>query len=202
MRNRPTWNTRFQAKPCLQTKVINLVNDTVDIIFKLWTVFFDFSVVLQKFFNFFKALHQWIDSKSTGFHPLNHAHLSGRRHGTHLTPGVSEKVQGTRCGNRTIELTQRACSCITRVHISGFSLEFHAFIQILKRCVAHINLTANFHDVRNIITRQNRWNVRNRLGILGHILTRSAIATRCSSHQFAMLIAKRKRQTVDLWLCG
>ena len=118
-----------------------------------------------------------------------------------FTQTVGKETQGPLRRNRRVKLTHCARCGVTWVD-EGF-LAFHALcdllalalIELFKIIAAHVDLTANFENVRDI-NGQTNWYLSNGSNVLRHVFTGFAVPTRSGLHQHAVLVAQAHCQAV------
>ena len=117
-----------------------------------------------------------------------------------LAPGIGEEFQRPRCGDRHIFLAQRACGRVARIGEHGvFGLRL-LLVQLEKILLEHVDFAAHFAGRRNVAALQLVRNVLDGADIGGDVLARETVAARRSADQFAVLVAQRQRQAIDLRL--
>jgi hypothetical protein len=177
-----------KAQPLLQGEIVNLVDNAVNIIAQRRSLLLDLVIMLDQTFNRIELLHQRIDAEPVGFERLHHAHLRGCRHGADLTPGIGEKLQRPRCGDRGIKLAQRPCRRIARIGENRLAILGLALVQRRKIRVAHIDLAAHLKHIWRIAAQHIR-DARNGTGIERNVLARRAVTTGGRRDQTAHLVA-------------
>ena len=125
--------------------------------------------------------------------------------GRELSQAVGKETQGALRRDLGIELAHGPGRRIARVHEGFFALCSRGdllplpLVHRFKFVSAHINLAAHFQHRRRI-GRQSQGNLPHRADVVGHILTRFAVAPRGRLHEDAVFIAQTHRQTVKLQL--
>ncbi len=115
MRHRPARGARNETKPLLESEIIDLVHNAIDIVVERRAAAFDVMIVPQQFLRRMAEGSELVDRQTIALELFEHAHLRRRGLMTHLAPGIGEKMQRPRRGDRRIELTQRTRGGIARI---------------------------------------------------------------------------------------
>ena len=115
MRHRPARRARNKAEPRLQRDVVDLVDDAVDVIAERRATRFDRAIMREHVLGVLAERRQRIDRQA-------------ERRNASITPScvfagsalvspqrIGEEMQGPCCGDRRIELAQRACGGVARI---------------------------------------------------------------------------------------
>ena len=119
-----------------------------------------------------------------------------------LAPAPGEEAQGTRGGDRGIELAQRARGGVARIGEGLAALFGLPLIERGEIGVAHIDLAANLEDFGHVAALKLARNVRDGANVSGDVLALAAVAARGGNHQAPSLVAQRYRKAVDFHLGG
>ena len=111
----PARAARDKSQPLLPVKPVHLVDDAIDVIAQIGALALDQPVMAKQLSDAAAQPHQWIGGQAPGGKGFDDAHLRGGRKQRGLAPGISEKLQRTRRGDRRIELPQRARGGIARI---------------------------------------------------------------------------------------
>ena len=121
VRDRPARRPRDEAEPLLPVDAVDLVDDAVDVVVEPGALLLDLAVKRDQLLDRMADFRQRVGLEAAAFEPGDHAGLGIRRHLRHLSPGVGEKTERTRGGDRGILLAQRAGGRIARIGERGFS---------------------------------------------------------------------------------
>ncbi len=202
MRDRPAWTARHDAKSLLPVEAIDLVNDPVDVVVEMRRALPQFRDGMQQLVDRAAKFAQRIGLKTAGRKPFDHAGLRFSRHLAHLAPGIGEEAKRPRRRDRRVELAQRAGRGVARIDVerlAGFSL---FAIEVEKRLLGHVDFATHLGDRWNLAAGQAVRDVFQRFHVGGDVFTFAAVAARRAGDQFALLVAQRYRQPVDLRLGG
>ena len=130
---------------------------------------------------------------------VEHAFLRLRRHVRRFTPGIGEEAQRPLRGDARIDLAQRARRRIARVGVDHLARLRLPFVQRGEIGAVHIDLAARLQYGGRIALQPVR-NVGDRAHIGGNILALEPVAARRGQHEFALLVAQRAGEPVDLRL--
>src|SRR5262245_8955545 len=89
----PARSARDEAKSLLPVDTINFVDDAIDIVVELRSLFFDLAMEGDQLVGRAAEFRQRIGLEPAGFEPLDHAGLSLRRHFAHFAPRIGKKAQ-------------------------------------------------------------------------------------------------------------
>ena len=202
VRDRPARIARHVTEPLLPIEAIDFVDHAVDVVVERGALRLDLAVKIQQRLDRAAHLGQRIGLEAATLEPLDHARLRVGRHGAHLAPGISEKAERPRGGDRGVELTQRTGGGVARIDIkllAGFRL---ALVEREEGRLGHVDFAAHLAHRRNAFAFEQLRNVVQRLGVGGDVLTLGAVAAGRGSDELAVLVAQRHRQPIDLRLGG
>ena len=202
VRDRPARAARHEAEAILPVETVDLVDHTVDVVAKRGAVVADLAVELQDIVDALAQLGARIDDKAGSVHPLQHASLRIGLRLAHLAPGIGEELQRPGCCDRDVLLAQRTRRGIARIgeyRIVGFGL---LPVQLQKILLEHVDLAPHLAGGRNITALQRVRNILDGADIGGDVLAGKPVAAGGRAHQFAVLVAQRQRQPVDLGFGG
>ena len=202
MRDRPARRARHEAEPLLPIEAVDLVDDAVDIVVEAGALRLDVAVELQQRVDRAAHLGQRIGLKAATLEPFDHAGLGVGRHLAHLAPGIGEKAERPRCGDRRVELAQRAGRGVARIDVellAGFRL---LAVKFEERGFGHVDFAAHLAHRRHAFALEPVRNVLERFDVGGDVLAFGAVAARRAGDEHAVLVAQRHRQAVDLRLGG
>ena len=200
MRDRPARRGRAKAKPGLQSQIVDLVDDTVDVIAQSGALHLDGAVLGQQVGGGSADRGQLIDREIHRGKPVDGGFLAGGELLGQFAPGIGEKAQRAGGGDRGVQLAQRSGSGIARIGkglVAGFCLPD---VQGGEIGMAHINLAAHLQHLRGVDDLPG--DVGNGQGVGCNILARLAIAAGGGLHQPAAFIAQRQGKPVDLGFSG
>ena len=198
VRDRPARAARHEAETVLPVEPVDLVDHAVDVVAERGALFPDLAVEFENGVDVLAELCQWIDDEARLVHPLQHAVLGIGRTLTHLAPGIGEEFQGPRRRDRDVLLAQRSRRRIARIgehRIVGFRL---LPVQLEKILLEHVDFAAHFACRGNVAAFQRVRNILDGAHIGGDILAGKTVAARRRADQFAVFVAQRQRQAVDL----
>ena len=201
VRDRPARRARDETQPLLQGKIVDLIDDTIDVVAEARPLLFDEVIVLDQPSNRIEALHQPVDRKAMIRDRRHDIGLGLARNLARLAPGIGEEFQLARAGDRRIELAQGAGSGIARIGVDLAAALGLPSVEFGKGIVAHIDLAPHLEDVGRRALQAIR-NIGNGAGVAGHILARRPVAACRRRDHLALLVADRERQAIDLRLGG
>src|SRR5690606_27033172 len=105
-------------------------------------------------------------------------------------------------GYRWVLLAQRTGRRVARIDVFLPTGGRRSRLESLEFVVGHVDLAADFYDLRPAGALQLVRNVGNRLQVGRDVLAHGAVAARGALNEHAILVAKRRRQAVDLGLGG
>ena len=196
----PAGRGRAKTETGLKGKIVNLVDHAVDVIAQRCSGFFNSAVVPDQLCGSIAPPGQRVCRKSQCSETLDRIELGVRQRFRHFAPCVRKKAQRSRCCYGRVELAQGSgsgVSWICKDFCSGCVL---GFVQGRKLCVPHINLSPHFKDVGragNLFR-----DVLNGFGVCRHVFAGFAVAAGRGLNKVSVLVSKRQRQSVYLWLCG
>ena len=196
MCQRPARRGRSEAQPPLQAQVVNLVNHPVDVITQRCALVFNLRIMAQQFGRPVAAGSQRIGLKPQRLKPTDRFGLRFCKGFGQFPPGICKKPQRPGPGDRGIELAQGSSGRIARVGERLIARLRLPGVQRGKIGVGHIHFAAHFQHVGR--AGQLLRDVCDSAGIGGDLFAHLSITPRGSLHQFALLIAQRQRQAVNL----
>ena len=198
VRNRPARAARNEAEAILPVEPVDLVDHAVDVVAERGALLADLAVEFQDGVDILAKLRPRIDDKAGLVHPLQHAVLGIGRTLAHLAPGIGEEFQRPRRGDRNVLLAQRARRRIARIgehRVIGFRL---LLVQLEKILLEHVDFAAHFAGRRNMAALQRVRNILDGADVGGDVFAGKTVAARRGADQFAVFVAQRQRQAVDL----
>ncbi len=198
VRDRPARRARHEAETLLPVEAVDLVDDAVDVVIERGALRFDLAVERQQFLDRAADFGQRIGLEAARCEPFDHAGLRVRRHLAHLAPGIGEEAERARRGDRRILLPQRAGGGIARIGeylAAGFGL---ALVEREEGVLGHIDFAAHLAHRRHPFALETVRDVLERFHIGGDVLALGAVAARRPGDEFAVFVAQRHRQAVDL----
>ena len=115
VRDRPARRARHEAEPLLPIEAVDFVDDAVDVVVERRALRLDLAVKFQQRLERAAQFGQRVGLKAASLEPFDHAGLRIRRHVAHLAPGIGEKAERARRGDRGVVLAQRAGRGIARI---------------------------------------------------------------------------------------
>ena len=100
VRDRPARRARHEAEALLPVDPVDLVDDAVDVVVEPGALLLDLAMKRDQLLDRVAELGQRIGLEAAALEPADHAGLGVRRHRAHLAPGVGEKAERTRGGDR------------------------------------------------------------------------------------------------------
>ena len=200
VRDRPAWRARYESQAFLPIYTVDLVDDTVDVVVEMRTLRFDLAMKGDQLLDRVTELHQRIGLEAAALEPADHAGLRVGRHRCHLAPCVGEKTERTRGGDFRILLAQRARRRIARIGEDGIAGCLLPLVERQERLLGHVDLAAHLADIRHVAAFEFLRHVLQRADVGGDIFADRAVAARRGRDEFAVFIAQRHRQPVDLRL--
>ena len=200
MRDRPARAARDEAEAILPVEPVDLVDHAVDVIAERGALLADLAVEFEDVVDILAEPGPRIDDEAGLVHPLQHAVLGVRRTLAHLAPGIGKEFQRPRRGDRNVLLAQRTRRRIARIgehRVVGFGL---LLVQLEKILLEHVDFAAHFAGRRNIAALQRVRNILDGADIGGDVLAGKTVAAGGRADQFAVFVAQRQRQAVDLRL--
>ena len=196
MRDRPARRARDEAEPLLQRKIIDLVDDAVDVIAERRPFLFDGMILREHLRRGVAKLGQRIGRQAEASHGLDRAEL-GRSEGlADFAPGVGEKRQRPLGGHARIELAQRAGGEIARIGVDRLAGRRLARVERGEIGVAHVDFAARLENLgRALKALRDRFH---HAHVRGHVLAFVAVAARGRLDEFAILVAQTAGEAVDL----
>ena len=122
VRDRPARRARYEAEALLPVEAVDLVDDAVDVVVELGALLLDLAMERDQLLDRMAEFGQRIGLETAALEPADHAGLGILRHLAHLAPGVGEKAERPRGGDRRILLPQRARRRIARIGEDGARL--------------------------------------------------------------------------------
>ena len=120
MRNRPSWRSGQKAESFLQFQVIDLINNTVNIVRQV-------SPILHQRFEAFQQLRViatdfiiWVDRETERLNIIKKFNLALPPDFRYFAPGIHQKTEIPLAGNARVKLAQRTSSRISRIRKSFF----------------------------------------------------------------------------------
>src|SRR6476646_10991314 len=191
MRDRPARRSGDEAKPLPPVNAIDLVDDTVDVIVKFGPLLLDLTMKGDELIGRTTQSGERIGLEATRFEPLDHGGLRLDRHFAHLAPGISEKTERARSGDRRIFLTQRTGGGIARIREDGVARRFLPLIEREKGLLSHIDLAAHLTHCRHALALQFMRHILERAYVGRDVFAFGAVTARGSSEEFSVLITQR-----------
>ena len=196
--NRPPWRTTDHAELFLQSRVVNLDDNTINLEGQA------FALLLKSYESVDHLLGAQgrscvlqVHAKAEFFQQLQSFNLGCSRDALHAADSVTEDSQRALRGNLCIELAQAAGCSIARVGKGLVSGIFLCPVQGLEVCQVDIDFATYIEDVR-VGCFQAMRDVGNRPDVFGDILTHKAIASGAGFYQLALLVSQLNRHTVKL----
>src|SRR4029079_16602449 len=117
-----------------------------------------------------------------------------------LAPGISEEFEWPRRRHGRVELAPGARREIARIGEDLLAGGRALGVERHKRGALHIDFAADLDDLRPAAGGELFRHGLQRADVDGDILAGNAVAARRTEHESAILVAQRRRKTVDLWL--
>ncbi len=198
VRDRPAGRARDESEPLLQRKIVDLVDDAVDVVAERGALSLDRVVVREHLGGRMAELGQRVGRQAEAAHGFDGAELRRGERLADLAPGVSEEGERPACGDARVELAQRARGEVARIGVDRLSRLRLAGVERGEIGMAHVDLAARLENPRRAFEP-----VRDRLNrahVGGHVLALVAVAARRRPHEFAVLVAQIAGEPVDLRL--
>ena len=122
------------------------------------------------------------------------------RHLAHLAPGIGEEAERARGGDARVLLAQRAGGGIARIGEDLLARRLLPLVELEEIGLGHVDLAAHLADFRHVAAFELLRHVLQRADIGGDVLAFAAVAAGGGGDEFAVLVAQRHRQAVDLRL--
>src|SRR5205823_56097 len=107
VRDAPARRARDETEPLLPVDAVDLVDDAVDVVVEMRSLFLDLAVEGDQLFGGVTKLGQRIGLEAAALEPVDHAALPIFRHRAHLAPGIGEEAERARGGDAGVFLAQR-----------------------------------------------------------------------------------------------
>jgi hypothetical protein len=200
VRDGPARGARDEAQPLLPVELVDLVDDAVDVVAEPGTPLRHLAMEGQHVLDAGAHPHQRVDRQAPAPEDMDHVPLRLCRQRACGTPGISEKAQRPACGDRRIELPQRACRSVSRVgeHLApGRGL---LFVQRLEVGVREVDLAAHLDTLGHALAAQPVRDLADRHDVGRDVLALLPVAARGGQREPPRLVGERDRQPVDLGL--
>ena len=197
--DRPARAARHETEAVLQGEVVNLVNDSVDVIAKRRALALDETVMGEQFVGGPANFRKIVDRQSEAIERLQRLMLRGGKRRADFAPGIGEELQRSLRRHARIELAQRSCGAIARVGERGLAGGQLALVDVLEIGLAEINLTAHFEPLGRIAFQRGGDRLHG-ADVGGDVLALIAVAARRRAHQLAAFVKQRAGEAVDLGL--
>ena len=205
VRDGPARRLRDETQPLLPVEAVDLVHHAINVEGQIGAAPFDVSIMGEYGVERFDA-HQHIRHRHAPARDSLHdakLRVGGQR--AVRTPAMGEEAQRAGGGDGSILLAQR-----TRCGVAGvgelarlfgvFGVGEQALVQGHEIALGHIDLPANLEQVGDIGAGKALGNIADGADIGGDVLASCPVSTRRGQHQFALLVAQRAGQAVDLRL--
>ena len=115
---------------------------------------------------------------------------------------VKQDGQGTRRGDRGIELTKAPRRCVARVRIDLFARRPLLRVEALEARTGHVHLASNLEHARVSISPQAQRHAGYRAQVPGHVLPALPVASRRAPLQAPVDVYETRREPVELGFQG
>ena len=147
-----------------------------------------------------QRLDQRVDPEAIGLEPFEKAAVGALDRGLGLAPAPGKEAQPAPCGDRRVELAERARGGVAWIGEERLARYLAFGIHRLEIGPLHIDLTTDLEQRRRSVDRQTLRNVADRAQVRRDVLADGAVAPGRAAHQQALLVAQARRQAVDLGL--
>ena len=200
MRNGPTRGGGAQPQAALQGQIIEFVDHPINIIAQTRAIMGNCLIMGDNRLKALAANGQGIGLKSKITQFRNQSRLRVCKRSGDNPKRIGKKPQRAGAGDLSIQLAQRSCGRIAWIGKGFTPCLLGARVERGEICVAHVNFTAHFENIRTIVVVDGLRNIGNRAGVGGDVFARLPIAARGGMHQNAVFIAQRQGQPIDFWL--
>src|SRR5579863_2424271 len=159
VRDRPARGARDKTKPLLPIQPVDLVDDAVDVVVEPGTLLLDLAVERDQLLDRVADFGQRVGLEAAMFEPGDHAGLRLRRHLRHLPPGIGEKAERARGGDRRVLLAQRARSRIARIDEYRVACGLLPLVERKEPLLGHVDFAAHLADFGHLAAFQFLRNV-------------------------------------------